>query len=193
MGTPPRCDYPAPPWEMQGALSLGIYRSASAGWLCLGVVRYHGAELTYDELFVGRPLRRGIHWGIWVSQIWVSTPPALWGGRDLWNLPKQLGRFSWTGDRMRLDDDEGLVAEIDFLPRRHLWPWIWLPVPFWGTLDDDHRFTIARWAGPIGRSDQNVCQWSDRFDFDVSGRPKLGFVSNRFTMTVPSASKNPGR
>jgi hypothetical protein len=51
-----------------------------------------------------------------IPQIWVDSPTSLAGGRELWGIPKELGRFERVerGDRVRVSmtDENGPVASI---------------------------------------------------------------------------------
>lgn len=64
-----------------------------AGRALVGVaaVRYTpGGVLAYDELLVAVPVVERGRIAVTIPQIWVTTPPARDGGRELWSIPKGL-------------------------------------------------------------------------------------------------------
>lgn len=111
--------FPPPPWHLEATLLLGVFvvpfrrlpgavRGALpdgvrpvrvAGRAAVGVafVRYHpGGVIAYRELLVA-VLGLGRHGTprCSIGQIWVDSAASRSGGRDLWAIPKELGRFGW--------------------------------------------------------------------------------------------------
>jgi hypothetical protein len=83
--------YPPAPWRLSGELTLipALVRGRSPGGLML--VNYRAGTLTYNELIVFS----GWTWrGFVVSHIYVDSEASLWGGREIWGLPKQLAEFA---------------------------------------------------------------------------------------------------
>jgi hypothetical protein len=75
------------------ALTLGGWSGAA-----LLVGRYGpGSSLEYDEFAAIGLARLGGRWGPFVHAISVDLPASLEGGRAVWDLPKTLARFEWTG------------------------------------------------------------------------------------------------
>lgn len=140
--------YPPPPWHLGATLLLGVFAvplgelpAALAGAVPDGVrpvvlggravvgaafVRYHpGGVLSYTELLVavlGRGRRGAPRCS--VGQIWVDSAASCAGGRELWAIPKELGRFSWqerpgAATRCELEG----VARLEARPGRALAPW----------------------------------------------------------------------
>ena len=106
--------YPPEPWHLRGSLLVSVLlvpraqvpRLADAlppghrpvlvgGRVLLGValVGYvPGGEVVYDELLTAvltRPTG-SLRAHVTIPRIWVSTAPALAGGRELWAIPKEL-------------------------------------------------------------------------------------------------------
>lgn len=94
--------YPAPPWHLAGQQWLSLFRLREdvderrpAGVYAAAWVAYQEPSvLTYGELLVARPVRRGEatpgRRRVTVTDIWVDSPASLAGGRELWAIPKGL-------------------------------------------------------------------------------------------------------
>jgi len=121
--------YPPPPWRLRGTVQAALWRVPRAvlpgplpagarplGWgrtALLATARADwapGGDLAYRELVVAVPVRLGRRIGITITAAWVDSPAALAGGRDLWAIPKRLGRFGTLGGRTALTDADGPVA-----------------------------------------------------------------------------------
>lgn len=111
--------YPPPPWRLQGyALQtlqlidvkkvrpliptefdiISVFPGKTLG----GVYLSHydaGSVLEYSELIVvaGIVSYSGKIGG-WISNIYVDNPDSVAGGREIWELPKELANFSWKRD-----------------------------------------------------------------------------------------------
>jgi hypothetical protein len=139
--------YPPPPWTLAGSFlnaSFALRAKAVAalvpeplklvtlpGGLALGSVtigRYGpGSTLEYNELIAAVAVRYGRRPGIYVTHIGVDNNASLRGGRELWNLPKQLWRFEWEFDPLRISlrvwDGVNLVCAISEVSHSaRLWP-----------------------------------------------------------------------
>ncbi|WP_026870984.1 acetoacetate decarboxylase family protein [Inquilinus limosus] len=121
--------YPPPPWRLRGAVQAALWRVPRAalpgplpagarplGWggtALLATVRADwgpDGDLAYGELVVAVPVRLGRRIGVTVTAAWVDSPASLAGGRELWAIPKRLGRFETQAGRTALTDAEGPVA-----------------------------------------------------------------------------------
>jgi hypothetical protein len=117
--------YPAPPWHTEGRAFFRAYRvptsaielpeslePRSTGGFSLGIlgfVRYAPpSPLTYDEL-IWMPTRVSSSGrvGHYVARMHVDSEPSLAAGREVWALPKTLGRFSEDGDRIHVETADG--------------------------------------------------------------------------------------
>lgn len=194
---PDRIPYPSPPWQLAGRVWGGLF-SANArlpvpsplrpllprSWTVLSLFRYQGMTLRYDELVLGAFVWHAAQPRLWLSHAWVSCPASLWGGREIWRVPKQLATFDWSEGAVRITDAIGHVVTIG-LSQRHAWlPWGGLPIPFMAGVPHDWRHAWAIWRGRLGSPALDVRQWSERFPFRIGGRPFCGFGSDRFQMTV---------
>ncbi|MFC0542464.1 acetoacetate decarboxylase family protein [Kutzneria chonburiensis] len=75
--------------------------------MVLAVVRYREGTLSYNEVFVGSVVRRGFRVGLWVHGIWVDSVESLWGGREIWGLPKELATFTWRNRGLTMTAQDG--------------------------------------------------------------------------------------
>jgi hypothetical protein len=166
--------FPPAPWRLRGACAVVLApvrldraRAAAppdvdlvgaGGWTVGGVLlaAYEdGATMTYDELIVfcgvGRRAGGASPPGGVVSHIWVDLPASVAGGRQIWNLPKELASFTAHGRPLsaflaRAPDGQELLRAT--LRTGGLLPRLPLPLPTaaLGALDG-----TARWTGAVGR------------------------------------------
>lgn len=129
--------YPPPPWETYGfgvmcpylvrvadlTLPPGLEPVQRLGRTLglLGYVEYRPpSPLVYGELFwmpatvrfralSGRRVQ-----GYWVARMVVDHQGSLAAGRDLWHLPKSLGRFERREGGVRVLADDGTRLDLDF-------------------------------------------------------------------------------
>jgi hypothetical protein len=140
--------YPPEPWHLRGELLTSAFRvpvrripghvraETPAGFrpvvtggralVWVAFARYvPGGVVAYDELLVA-VLGRGRGLRACVLQIWVDSPVSLAGGRELWGIPKHLGRFdraaTTTATRAALAVDGALVADATLRVGRALAP-----------------------------------------------------------------------
>src|SRR5262249_12792200 len=106
---PQRTPFPPAPWHAHGRCSAGVFRADTPAalpsrlrplldpcWRIVVLVRYEArSTLCYDELLIGPLARCGLRFGIYVEHIYVDSIPSLWGGREIWGLPKRLASFTW--------------------------------------------------------------------------------------------------
>lgn len=121
--------YPQAPWILQGYAFLALQPldinrvrplvpseleiiSVWPGKTLGGVyLSYYGSDsvLEYSELIVIAAIAgyQG-KFGGWVSHIYVDNPDSVAGGREIWELPKELAEFTWQkGDRDRVTVRQG--------------------------------------------------------------------------------------
>lgn len=116
-GSPESSDaaYPAPPWNLRGDLvgtvlrmppgtvpghlvprHLDITRRDNSSLLAAAWVDYRaGSELCYREFMVSAIIRLRPRIIGTVLRIWVDSPASRRGGRELWDIPKDLAEFSF--------------------------------------------------------------------------------------------------
>ncbi|WP_370325584.1 acetoacetate decarboxylase family protein [Euzebya sp.] len=109
--TPP-APYPDPPWRLRGHMTVHLWvvptarlvervptgtRPVSiAGRSLVGTawVAYEpGGDLSYGELLAAVHVWHGRRPRQTVTDIWVDSAASVAGGRALWGIPKDLGRF----------------------------------------------------------------------------------------------------
>ncbi|MEV6905906.1 acetoacetate decarboxylase family protein [Amycolatopsis sp. NPDC051071] len=111
-------DHPPAPWHLRGDMYGAVLRIATrhipaqllpashivgrrrrTRLIVTAWVDYRdGGVLAYRELMVAiitrlRPPIRGT-----LVKVWVNSPPAMIGGRQLWRIPKELGEFDLAHD-----------------------------------------------------------------------------------------------
>lgn len=76
-----------------------------------------GGVLAYNELLAAVLTRAGLRRRVTLPNIWVDTEASLAGGRELWNIPKGLGRFerrvSGRSTHVQMERDDRPVASLD--------------------------------------------------------------------------------
>jgi hypothetical protein len=156
---PERVSYPPAPWNLKGHLYGSLWlvprREITAsvpdelqvitnplGYSCAfaGFVEYReGSPLTYHELLGGILVRRkgSARLALHVTHIWVDSVASLYGGRELWGVPKELAsfKFDYANDCHELrgvaqDADGSQLAEGYFATGRGLLDRFKLIVPF---------------------------------------------------------------
>jgi acetoacetate decarboxylase len=132
--------YPPAPWQLRGA-SVQAFRlvdvERARGLVppdlrvvpvlpgrTIAVVycaRYGpGSSLLYSELAVAPALvESGGKLGFWISHIYVDNPSSVAGGREIWQLPKQLAHFAWNhaAREVAVTQDWQTLCRIAWKPR----------------------------------------------------------------------------
>lgn len=133
--------YPPPPWTLHGVWLWSVYplrRSAVAsllpaplqplwlptdrtlGWSLIGQYGA-GSTLQYQEAGCGLVLHAGPRPAIWIGGLAVDLPESVSGGRNIWGLPKQLARITWSSaERPRASADQhgALLLSFEGVPRQ---------------------------------------------------------------------------
>ena len=192
--------YPPAPWKCSGQMWTGIFKSHVARQLpgelkhlldphlfVVSLIRYLDGTLRYDELLFGTPARLGLRLGIHVDDIWVNDRASLWGGRRIWGLPKNLADFNWDVSTVQITDEHGLIAKIfvDIFPARL--PFIWMPAPGFGRLDERWTYYVGSLWARLGKAGMQILEWPARFAVLQNNKPTLSFGAKPFVeMQVPS-------
>jgi hypothetical protein len=124
--------HPPPPWRLQGELLL-IPDGFGTGVM---LATYTGGTLAYHELIVfARPFV--------VTEIYVDDERSRAGGREIWNLPKELADFDVGPGRfaVRRDGERLLSARVR---RRRGWLPLAIPTPAVGELDGQPVLSVGR-------------------------------------------------
>lgn len=197
--------YPPAPWRLHGQM-YGVYlrmppgsvpealtpnniplkRRDGAMVLAAYFIDYQeGGLLTYREFLVTAigKLRMPIRGTI--LRIWVDSDAALFGGRELWHIPKEMGEFefehgaAFTGS-LSLDGKE--AASYRFTPKRTV-PGRW-PFSSWLTQESATglRGTFSRFRArfQFGSGELTVPDTSD-LSFLNEGRPIAHIAMRDFT------------
>lgn len=195
--------YPPAPWQARGRCWAGLFRADApatlpAGlkplldpsWRVVALVRYEpGSTLCYDELLVGPLARHRLRCGIYVEHIYVDSAPSLWGGREIWGLPKRLAAFTWRDGRCNIADDEGIIAVARVDTRAaHLPLYAPFIAPAFGCLEVGLAQLVAPGIAHLGRAEMRLEEWSPRFAFHLSARPVLSIAAKPFRVRFPAPS-----
>lgn len=119
--------YPDAPWRLHGSMWVSLFwlprTSHGAGgvrprglWGAAWVDYTDPSPLTYRELLVARPVRRGAAVRVEVTDIWVDSPASWAGGRALWAIPKGLAAFDSPGSRAGSPSGGAWSAEVEDVP-----------------------------------------------------------------------------
>lgn len=211
---PPAADYPAPPWKARGVLWMSVLTAREAPelpadlspvggrrTLLLVLARYTEGSLRYDEFAVGSLARRGRRVGLFCHRIWVDSAASLRGGRRLWGIPKELARFSWDAETVRIRDDNGPVAALRLGPHgRARIPVLRAPSSGFGRIGGERTFLCGQVSGRLGRGRLGVLDWHPPLPGLAAPAPRctLSVSSARFvfpagTRLGPAGSHAPGR
>lgn len=172
--------YPPAPWRLRGwafeTLSLVDLAKADLrlpeGLRVVRVGPHHtlgsvyvatygsGSALEYHELIVLPALVwRAGRLGFWVSHIYVDHPASRAGGRDLWNLPKELADFTVEegahGRRVTVRQDGKPLVTVEHRPGRMGVPMM-VPLPAFGTLNNPPRFFVGKARSRLGMAAPRV-------------------------------------
>lgn len=205
---PPETPYPPAPWRARAQCWVGLVRSDRAAALPTGLhpllgartrvvalVRYlPGSTLVYDELIIATPALLGARPGLAVDYIWVDSLAALWGGRRLWGLPKELADFTWDEQGVRVSDAAGLLMSLAVARNSGAarGPALPLATASIGRLDDAWAYSVfPTWAWP-SRAGLRLRELSPRFGFTLGERPLLAAACN-CRITFPPARLIPAR
>lgn len=120
--------YPPAPWQLHGQM-YGVYLKMPPGSVPETLTpRVPGhRDRQADNVVPGTVLR-----------IWVDSDPALFGGREMWHIPKEMSQFEFdhgavfTGS-LSLDGKE--AVSYRFTPKRTV-PGRW-PFSLWLTQESD--------------------------------------------------------
>ncbi|MFS8104202.1 acetoacetate decarboxylase family protein [Lentzea alba] len=168
---PPLASYPPAPWRSGGTMWIALLPTTrpvpvpegltpvGKDRLVLMVIRYRTGTLCYDELIIGRLVRHNRRVGVWVHAIWVDSAASLWGGRQIWGVPKQLATFTWRERGVLMKDDAGMRISIEF-GRSSTWS---VPTPFvapaFGLLLGQLQFFRGAGRGRLRTSRVRLVSW----------------------------------
>lgn len=200
---PPVVAYPPAPWRSRGGAWFGLFEAdvppplpsglapllpstRARRLVVVALARYLEGALRYDELIVASLVRRGRYAGLYVREIWVDDLASLWGGREIWGLPKQLAHFGWRGNTVEIADESGLIATLSIDTRTALLPRLPLIMPAFGCRDGRWLWTLAHTSARIGRADMHLHDWSSRFGYQIGSQPLLSVAAKPMHAIVPA-------
>jgi acetoacetate decarboxylase len=127
--------YPAAPWNLKGhaiqTINLidiersrqvipseleivSILPGKTLGGVYLSVYE-SGSLLQYNELIVVAGLTRYQNQlGAWISHIYVDNEVSVAGGREIWQLPKEMADFSWQEGQITVKQENSPICTLDF-------------------------------------------------------------------------------
>jgi hypothetical protein len=122
----PAADVPALPPELArlALLRAGRHALVGAAWVEYGP----GGVLEYLELLVAVATRDRWRPRVTITDIWVDSVASRDGGRELWGIPKDLGRFTITDNEAAATtsrDTDAALASASLSARLRLpgrWP-----------------------------------------------------------------------
>lgn len=199
--------YPPPPWRSAGVIHLGLFRAALAAplgqsgfrpigdgrWLAVAAIRYQEGPLRYDELVVGPLVRRGLRPGIWVRDIYVNDEASRRGGRELWGLPKQLGRFTFRDDGLTVHAGDELLIDLALHDRGRAAPRLPLVCPGFGHRDGRWTYVMVRFAAKLARERMKVRALSPRLPALADPQARFSLGSARFEAFIGPPTLLDGR
>ena len=133
-------NYPQPPWNLKGfaiqTLNLldversryfipaeleivSVLPGKTLGGIYLSAYG-EGSLLQYNELIVVAGLTRYQNKvGSWISHIYVDNETSVAGGREIWQLPKEMADFSWEFDsdkkgKVTVRQNESLLCQLEY-------------------------------------------------------------------------------
>lgn len=163
--------YPPAPWTLAGEAfvatrpvairsvrswipeSLRIIPIAPGRTLAvLAFLRYaEGSTLRYHEFICAPALVTSrAHVGSWISHIHVDSAASLAGGRELWSLPKRMGAFEWTRERIELSSPE-VSCRMEVRAQGRLALPVPLVAPAFGTYRNAVDWFVATGRGRVTR------------------------------------------
>jgi acetoacetate decarboxylase len=127
--------YPAAPWNLKGyaiqTLNLiditrsrqvippeleivSVLPGKTLGGIYLSVYE-SGSQLQYNELIVAAGLTRYQNqFGSWISHIYVDNEVSVAGGREIWQLPKEMADFSWQEGDVTVKQKGNSLCNLKF-------------------------------------------------------------------------------
>lgn len=217
---PAKVEYPPAPWHLVGNLYGSLWSLKKPEQIAVtlppeiklmvtlgrasafvGFVDYQqGSILIYHELISGLAVqvKKKVFFALNVPLMWVDSVASLWGGREIWGVPKELADFQYEYKRDGLDlqatatSNNQILAAGDFqsvagLPRR-----LRLPVPFPNVqlLDGE----VYRASGTFSGSLQ-ICKGGITIPADsplaalgvIGHKPLLSFAGLDFRMNLQAA------
>lgn len=169
---PPQTSYPAPPWRATGQMWMATATAVgplsvppdltivgNPRRLVIALARFNGT-LSYDEFAVGSMVRRRGRMGLWCHRIWVDDAASLWGGRQLWGIPKELARFDWDGSTVSVTSGARLLASFSFGPPGRRLPPLPIPVTGFGLVEDRLVFLPGRVLARFALTSIRIAGWS---------------------------------
>jgi hypothetical protein len=135
------------------------------------LARYTGGTLAYHELIVfARPFV--------VSEIYVDDERSRSGGREIWNLPKDLADFRVGPGRFEVRRDGELLLGARIRRRPGRLPLV-IPTPAVGELD-------GRPALAVGRARIRAAPALVRLDGRVLTGTRLGLAGDALDLRMPA-------
>lgn len=188
-------NYPPAPWNLKGSAVqtinlLDVERSRqlippeleiisvlpgkTIGGVYLSVYE-SGSLLQYNELIVVAGLTRYRHQiGAWISHIYVDNETSVAGGREIWQLPKEMAQFTWKDGSITVKQGDSLLCHLQYSKD-------WYSLATWW----QQKFTANAFSGLN----------TELLLFNNSFSSQIGLLSGKLTVpeNSPFASLNLGQ
>jgi acetoacetate decarboxylase len=140
---------------------------------------YTGGTLAYRELIVFSAPKLVDGRGGWVvSHIYVDDERSRSGGREIWNLPKELAEFSLAPGRFEVRQDGERLLEARIRRRPGFLP-LTIPAPAIGELDGRPVLSVGR---ARIRAAPALVDLEGRF----ANGTRLGLAGDALDLTMPA-------
>jgi acetoacetate decarboxylase len=144
---------------------VSVLPGKTVGSLYLSVYEPH-STLQYHELIVVPALvRYRGKIGAWISHIYVDNPQSVEGGRNIWELPKQMADFSWDDRQVTVSHDNDLLCLVERSS-------IEVPLSLW------QKIKVS--ADVFGGLERNVLAFQGNLEAQLNWSP--------FRLNIPAAS-----
>ncbi|GHE06558.1 acetoacetate decarboxylase family protein [Streptomyces alanosinicus] len=192
---PPLTSYPPAPWHASGQIWCALLTSRSPlksplttclipHTLAALLIRYQEGALRYDEFALVSVQRRGHRIGLWTHCIWVDSATALWGGRQIWGIPKQMAHFTWTNNTVAVSDADGPLAELSFTPRVSVHTPFVVRFNAFGQRDRALLLASSQASGRLRPGRATITQWVDRLPALAHTRQRLALIAESAKIAV---------
>jgi hypothetical protein len=194
---PPPVSFPPAPWHSRGTMWIGLFKAlrpmnvppaltvvSDPRNLVVMLVRHREGTLSYDELIIGTPVRRGLRVGLWSHTVWVDDTASLWGGRRIWGVPKELAKFAWDDHGVLVTGPAGATVGLTQISHSRWRLPIAVLAPAFGRIEDQLRYFTGRLRGCASAATTEITAWPDEFS-PLSGEiAAKGVQVSRFRMVT---------
>lgn len=139
-------NYPQAPWNLKGSAVLtinlldversrpfippeleiiSVLPGKTVGGIYLSAYE-SGSLLQYNELIVVAGLTRYQNQiGSWISHIYVDNETSVAGGREIWQLPKEMAQFTWKDGEVSVKQGDIPLCHLQYSKEWYSWATWW--------------------------------------------------------------------